>query len=112
MDDNMEKIMNDIFSNEAYLLRTSVSGDTITIYLPERVETNNADKILKDIEKNITDSGCDNIVFDCTGTKYVSSAGLRVFMRVYKSHSSVKFINLTEEVTEIFDITGFINIFL
>ncbi|MBR4225155.1 MAG: STAS domain-containing protein [Oscillospiraceae bacterium] len=111
-DQDIGAIMNDIFSDGDTKLDYSVDNGVITIFLPERVESTNADKLQKSIDKCIAASGCDDVIFDSTATKYVSSAGLRVFMRVYKAHNSVKFVNLTEEVTEIFDITGFIDIFL
>ena len=89
-----------------------VDNKTVTIFLPERIESNNSEEIMKQIEKCIDDSGCDDIIFDSSATSYISSAGLRVFMLIYKKHNKTKFINLTDNVMEIFDITGFINIFL
>ncbi len=110
--DNEEKIISDIFGDETHNMVYKAYNGVVTIILPERIESANADAILKDIEKCIKESKCDNIVFDSTETKYISSAGLRVFMKIYKTHNSVKFINVSEAVEEIFDITGFINIFL
>lgn len=107
-----DKIINDIFGTDSEKIIYKAFNGVVTIFLPERIETNNADKIQKEINRCISESGCNEIVFDSSVTKYISSAGLRVFMKIYKTHESVKFINVTKEVNEIFDITGFINIFL
>ena len=89
-----------------------VDNGTVTIFLPKRIESTNSEEIRKQLDKCIEESGCDNIIFDSSDTEYISSAGLRVFMMIHKKHKSTKFINLTDNVKEIFDITGFINTFL
>jgi len=57
-----------------------------------------------------------DIVIDCTQLEYISSAGLRIFLIILQnaeekgSHVYIKGINDT--VREIFNITGFSNIFM
>jgi len=47
------------------------------------------------------------ITFDASELDYISSAGLRVILRVKKANPSTKIINCNPEVYEIFDMTGF-----
>ena len=56
-----------------------------------------------------------DIILDCTGLEYISSAGLRIFLGILKNakgkgrHVFIKGIN--DNVRSIFTITGFCNLF-
>ena len=71
-------------------------------------ETEKAMSPLNDVEGK-------DIIIDCTGLEYISSAGLRIFLGILQSaedkggHVYIKGVN--EQVRTIFAITGFSNIF-
>jgi anti-sigma B factor antagonist len=71
-------------------------------------ETEKAMSPLNDVEGK-------DIIIDCTGLKYISSAGLRIFLGILQSAEDkdghVYIRNINDEVRAIFVITGFINIF-
>ena len=51
------------------------------------------------------------LLLDFAKVEYISSAGLRVVLATYDrmdGHGAIKIINVSEEVYQIFDITGFI----
>ena len=58
---------------------------------------------------------CD-IVIDCTEQKYISSSGLRIILNVFKhTHSNghkAILKNLTDDVKEIFDLSGFLQLLI
>ena len=47
------------------------------------------------------------VVIDAGGLKYISSAGLRIILKIKKLYSDTKIINCNSEVYEIFEMTGF-----
>jgi anti-sigma B factor antagonist len=55
------------------------------------------------------------LLLDMTGVKYMSSAGLRVLLSVYRQATrqdgSVVLVGLAEEIKDTMSITGFINFF-
>lgn len=51
-----------------------------------------------------------NVIVDAEQLEYISSAGLRVILRLKKAEPSLKVINVSADVYEIFDITGFTEI--
>lgn len=58
-------------------------------------------------------SKVEELVFDFDKLEYVSSAGLRVLLAAHKKmikQGSMKLTNVSEDVMEIFDITGFTDI--
>lgn len=55
-------------------------------------------------------SGIETLTLDCAGLEYISSAGLRVLLRTQKKMNacgSMKLINISPIIMEIFEITGF-----
>ncbi|MBR6916734.1 MAG: anti-sigma factor antagonist [Clostridia bacterium] len=78
-----------------------------TVKLSGRIDSGNA----AEVEQSITEqlSGCTDgtVIIDAEELKYISSAGLRVILRVKKSHPSMRVINVIPEVYEIFEMTGF-----
>jgi anti-anti-sigma factor len=86
--------------------------NTITMSLSGRLDTTTAPDFEKDLMAKI-DSGLD-IVLDFKELMYVSSAGLRVLLMGEKSAKSkditMKLVNVSDDIMEVFDMTGFVNI--
>ena len=58
---------------------------------------------------------CD-VVIDCTELNYISSSGLRIILDVFKhtrsnGHKAI-LKNLSEDVKEVFDLSGFLQLFV
>ena len=76
------------------------------IKLSGRIDSNNA----PDWEKKISEQADNNndIVFDASELEYISSAGLRVLMKVKKKcGGEIRICHVSPEVYDIFDMTGF-----
>ena len=71
-------------------------------------ETEKAMSPLNDVEGK-------DIIIDCTGLEYISSAGLRIFLGILQNAEEkgghVYISNINEDVRGVFAITGFNNIF-
>ena len=84
-----------------------MSEDTLTISLNGRIDSTNAE----DVEKQITEireaNNYDKIIIDAQKLDYISSAGLRIILRIRKEEDSLKIINVSSDVYEIFEMTGF-----
>jgi anti-anti-sigma factor len=81
----------------------------LTIFIPERIDAGNASDIESELEAIRKEADDQQVVFDCSGLEYISSAGLRVIMKVVKQEKSVSVINVSPEVYDIFDVSGFTN---
>ena len=84
-------------------------GDKLTLAPIGRVDTVTA----LELESAIVLDGVEELVFDLAQVDYVSSAGLRVLLSALKKMAgkSMKIANSTPAVKEIFDVTGFSDIF-
>ena len=90
------------YNKEAGKLTVAPVGRLDTVTAPE-------------FEKNVSEmlGGVSDLVLDMTNVEYVSSAGLRVILKVQKvmfSQGKMKLIGVNESVMEVFEITGFSSI--
>lgn len=89
-----------------------IKNDGNLMVNPEgRLDTNTAPELESFFNANIGDT--DALVIDCEKLEYVSSAGLRVLLSAQKKmKNSMKLINVCESVMEVFEITGFVDVFV
>ena len=88
-------------------MRNEFIGSKLVIYLDGRIDSNNAEAVAQEINQVLSGQSFDQLVLDLADLEYISSAGLRVVLRLRKSYSSLKLVNVTTDVYEIFDMTGF-----
>ena len=92
-------------------MKVTTENNTITIYLEGRIDTNNAPQVEEELFDVITGKMSD-IVIDAENLKYISSAGLRVLMKLRKSiNNELQLINVSRDVYDIFETTGFVELF-
>ena len=78
----------------------------MTINLIGRIDSTNANLIEEKINNEINGfSG--EVLLDASKLEYISSAGLRVILRLKKANPNTRIINCNLDVYEIFDMTGF-----
>lgn len=78
----------------------------MTIYLTGRIDSSNAAETEQKINAQ-TGADTGELTLDASGLEYISSAGLRVILRLKKANNTTKVVNCNSEVYEIFDMTGF-----
>ena len=85
----------------------TIESGELTIKLSGHIDSNNApeveQKLLELCEANMQCS----IVLDFEKLEYISSAGLRVVLKVKKANNNTKIINASQNVYEILEMTGF-----
>lgn len=89
-------------------------GDTVTtVHLNGRLDASTSSKVETFIGE-IFEGGAQALIIDFTKLDYISSAGLRVMLSVAKraktAQAKLALFGLTDEVKQIFDISGFTNI--
>lgn len=77
------------------------------IALEGRVDASNAQKVEDEIFAMKKENEGKHTVIDADRLEYVSSAGLRVILKLRKEEPSLAIINVTPEVYDVFDMTGF-----
>ncbi len=79
----------------------------MTIELKGRIDSNNASQVEKNILDRLDGKRGEPVVLDASALEYISSAGLRVILRIKKICPDLRIVNVNSEVYEILDMTGF-----
>lgn len=88
-------------------MRSQQNNDgVLEIFLKGTIDSANAGNIEREINVLIEETNATSVTLNCTGLEYVSSAGLRVFMKLAKRLQTLRVDNVSSEVYEVFDITG------
>ena len=82
-------------------------GSCLTVFLSGHIDSANSADVEKEIFALKEANSPKSVVVDCTSLDYISSAGLRIVLRLKKSVGDVKLVNVSPDVYEIFDMTGF-----
>ena len=90
-------------------IKKTLEGKNLTLAPQGRVDTITA----PELEAAVVADGLDELVFDLAAVDYISSAGLRVLLASQKKMAGRRMLikNACASVKEVFDITGFSDIF-
>lgn len=86
-------------------------GTSLTLVIEGRLDTTTAPQLESELKSSI--DGIDKLLLDFTSLEYISSAGLRVLLAAQKTmnkQGSMVLRNVNEDVMDIFEVTGFIDI--
>lgn len=82
------------------------------IKLKGRIDSNNAAQFEEEMMDAVNKNPGEEITLDASALEYISSAGLRVLMKLRKIvKKALPVLNVSPEVYEIFEVTGFIELF-
>lgn len=85
----------------------TVNGGVLTVKVEGRVDSTNAPSLEREIFSFIDANPCDKVVLDAENLEYISSAGLRVVLKLKKAKTNSEIVNVNNDVYEIFEMTGF-----
>ena len=88
-------------------MKTNLEQGKLTLILEGRIDSANANEREAEIFDALNSNDHNCLVLDMDSLEYISSAGLRVILRIKKAEPKVQIINVNTDVYEIFDMTGF-----
>ena len=89
----------------------NTDGSKLNIALEGRLDTTTAPELENELKTAL--DGVDDLVFDLKELAYISSAGLRVLLsaqKIMNKQGKMVITGANEEIMEIFDVTGFVDI--
>ena len=86
---------------------TTRNGDELTIALSGHIDSSNAAEIEAELQSTLQREPHTGLVLDMGALTYISSAGLRIVLRLLRREPGLSLKELSSEVYEIFDMTGF-----
>lgn len=92
-------------------IKKTLDGSRLEFALEGRLDTITAPQLEEEVRGSI--EPVNELVFDFTNLEYISSAGLRVLLsaqKIMNDKGSMKVKNVSADIQEIFDVTGFTDI--
>ena len=83
------------------------SMNQAVVTLTGRIDSNNAAKVEEEIFRQLEGKESCPLELDASKLNYISSAGLRVLLRLRKTHPDMTLTGVSSEVYEILEMTGF-----
>lgn len=84
-----------------------MADDIFYLKLKGRIDSSNAAPVEEELLEKLKDCRTSSVVIDAEDLEYISSAGLRVILRLRKQYPELKIINASSAIYEIFEMTGF-----
>ena len=91
-------------------MKTVIEKEVLTIYLVGQLNSSNAEDVEKEIDNILDKGGFKSIKLDFTDLDYISSAGLRIILRIKQRYEDTSLINVNSEVYSIFKMVNFISV--
>ena len=89
------------------MIEFSEKNGVLTVALSGHIDSANAAITEKEINDAKDRCAPNAVVLDCEHLDYISSAGLRIVLRMKKAIPDTKLINVSSDVYDVFDMTGF-----
>lgn len=90
-------------------MRHVLENNKLTIYLEGELNSYNSEEVEKEIEEITKNNSFSSIVLDFKDLSYISSAGLRIVIRLKQLYDDTSIINAQKVVFDIFNMVGLTN---
>lgn len=92
-------------------MKNIIENETLTIYLEGEINSYNSEEVEKEIDEITLKGGFKAIKLDLTDLRYISSAGLRIIVRLKQHYDDTSLVNVPKGVYDVFEMVGFNNLF-
>ncbi len=93
-------------------MKTELENNILTIFLDGRIDSVNDRQTEAELNAALDAAPAAALVLDAAALTYISSAGLRVLLRLHrKTPRKIRILNVRPEVYDIFEVTGFTELF-
>ena len=91
-------------------MRFDNEGKVLRIFLEGEINSYNSDNVSQEIDSIIANQKFDKLVLDFSKVSYISSAGLRVILKLKQKYKEFSVVETSLDVYDIFNMTGFTSI--
>ena len=91
-------------------MRSKNENNVLTLYFEGELNSYNADNVEKEIEGIVSKEEFTKLILDFSNLHYISSAGLRILLKLKQKYDDVHIEEVSLEVYDVLSMTGFANI--
>jgi len=91
-------------------MKLNVDNSILTIVMEGELNSFNSEDVEKEIDGVLSQNDIRSIIIDMGDLRYISSAGLRIIVRLKQSYDDTRLIRVPDNIYSIFSMVGFQNI--
>ena len=91
-------------------MKSQLENNVLRLYLEGELNSYNADEKEKEINDEIHNKSFSTLVLNFSNLQYVSSAGLRIILKLKQKYDDTRIEEASLEVYDVLSMTGFVNI--
>lgn len=91
-------------------MRFNLNDNVLTLFFVGELNSYNADDVEKEIDDVISNQSFKTLLLDFSELRYVSSAGLRIILKLKQKYDDTHVVEVALEVYDVLNMTGFTNI--
>ena len=91
-------------------MRNTLENEILTIFLEGEINSANAEKVEQEIDAILQKGGFKAIRLDFNDVHYISSAGLRIIIRMKQQYNDITLTKVPDGVYDILVMVGFKNL--
>ncbi len=91
-------------------MKYNVESNILTIVMEGELNSFNSEDVEKEIDGVLSQNDVRSIIVDMGDLRYISSAGLRIIVRLKQNYDDTRLIRVPENIYSIFSMVGFQNI--
>ena len=91
-------------------MKHALENNTLTLYLEGELNSFTSEKVEKEIDTLMSNNSFNKVILDLRDLIYISSAGLRIIVRIKQQCDDTSIANTPSAVYDIFKMVGFQNI--
>lgn len=91
-------------------MKHSIENEVLTIFLEGELNSYNSEDVEKEIDSILGKGGFKSIKIDMDDLTYISSAGLRIVVRIKQQYDDTVLVKVPDGVYDIFEMVGFQNL--
>ena len=92
-------------------MKHKLEGESLTIYLEGEINSYTSEDVEREIDKIVSENSFSSLILDLKDLSYISSAGLRIIVKLKQKYDDTSLVNVPSGVYDIFEMVGFDNMF-
>ena len=91
-------------------MKNTLENGKLTIYLEGELNSANAETVEKEIDALLGNNNFTALILDMEKLRYMSSAGIRIVIRIKQQHDNLQITNVPKDVHDIFKMVGLLGL--
>ena len=88
-----------------------LENETLTIYFVGELNSFNSEEVEREVDSLVKKNKFNAIVIDMEKLNYISSAGIRIIVRLKQQYDDISIVKVPKDIFDIFEMVGLQNMF-